>query len=359
MMPSRAGWPSRAEETILTITHTATRRSVLLAAPTVALATPALAATPRLKWRMATSWGQNAPGPGISAARIAETITSMSDGRLSVSVAPAGTIVPAFDVFNAVADGICEMGHSAAAFNAGKLRAAAIFTSAPFGLSPLEHDAWLMRGGGLALWRALYASFDVIPFAASNTGPSLGGWFTKPVQEVADFAGLKMRIAGLGGELFRRLGATPVSIPPGEIGVSLKSGLIDAAEFAGPSADRALGLYQAASTCYTPGFHEPNGTAEGLVGRTAWEALPPDLQSIVEIAFAAENGRSLADAQHDGALALKAMAEEEGVNFRPWPAEVIDAAAQLAPDVLATIAEDGDALSAQILASYREAQELA
>ena len=339
----------------MTSTPPLTRRSLALATASATLAAPAIAAAPRLDWRMATSWGENAPGPGISAARIADSITRMSDGRLTVTVAPAGTLVAAFDVFDAVGDGICELGHTASAFNAGKLRAASVFTSAPFGLTPVEHDAWLLRGGGLALWRALYAPFGVIPCAASNTGASLGGWFTEPVRAVADFAGLKMRIAGLGGELFRRLGATPVSIPPGEIGVSLKSGIIDAAEFAGPAADRALGLYQAASTCYAPGFHEPNGTAEGLVSRAAWEALPGDLQAIIEHAFAAENGRSLAEARHDGGVALRAMAEEEGVDFRPWPDEVIEAAAALAPDVLATIASGDDPVSARILVSYRAA----
>ena len=329
------------------------RRSLITGAAALPLATPALASG-RITWSMATSWGENAPGPGVSAARIATTITQMSGGRLTVKVYPAGTLVPAFGVFDAVADQTCQLGHTASVFNSGKIRAAALFTSAPFGMKPIEHNAWL-AGDGAALWRALYAPFDILPFAASNTGPSLGVWTREPVRKADDLTGLKMRIAGLGGELFRRLGVTPVSVPPGEIGVSLKSGVIDAAEFASAVADEALGLYRSAQYCQIPAFHEPNGVAEALVGARVWEALDSELRAIVKAAFAAEHHLSLAESLRDGTAAMARMRDEEGTEFRAWPDGIVDEAAALAPDVLASVAEQGEALDGRIVDSYRTA----
>jgi TRAP-type mannitol/chloroaromatic compound transport system substrate-binding protein len=232
------------------------------------------------------------------------------------------------------------------------MRAAALFTSAPFGMTPIEHNAWL-AGDGADLWRKLYSPFDVMPFAASNTGPSLGVWTREPIRGSADLKGLKMRIAGLGGELFRRLGVTPVSVPPGEIGVSLKSSVIDAAEFASAVADESLGLYSSARYCQIPAFHEPNGVAEALVGKRAWAMLDRELQAIVSAAFAAEHDRSLAESLRDGTAAIARMRDQEGTIFRAWPDEIAEDAAALAPDVINGVAEQGNAIDGRIVESYR------
>ena len=211
----------------------------------------------RLQWKMVTSWPTNFPGLGTGAAKLAETITQASGGRLTVKVYGAGELVPAFEVFDAVSRGTAEMGHSAAYYWKGKAAAAPFFCAVPFGLNAQEMNGWLYNGGGLELWRELYAPFGLVPFPAGNTGVQLAGWFRKPLATLEDLKGLKMRIPGLGGEVMARVGATPVNLPGAEIFSSLQSGAIDAAEWVGPYNDLAFGLHRAAKYCYYPGWQEP------------------------------------------------------------------------------------------------------
>ena len=177
---------------------------------------------------MVTSWPKRLPGPGMSAERVAERIAALSGGRLQISVSAAGEVVPAFEVLDAVGGGVAEMGHTASFYWQGKMPAAAFFTTVPFGLTPNEHVAWVEAGGGQALWDELYAPFGVKPFMGGNTGVCMGGWFRREIKSLDDVRGLKIRSLGLGGEVYRRLGATPQTTPPGEILTSLQSGVLDA-----------------------------------------------------------------------------------------------------------------------------------
>src|SRR5262244_3833805 len=189
-----------------------TRRKLAQVAATGAagaLAAPSLAFAQTKRWKMVTSWPKRLPGPGMSAERVAERIASLSGGRLQITVHAAGEVVPAFEVLDAVGSGVAEMGHTAAFFWQGKQPAAVFYTTVPFGLTPAEHVAWVEAGGGQALWDELYAPFGVKPFMGGNTGVCMGGWFRRELQSRDDVRGLKIRSLGLGGEVFRRLGATP------------------------------------------------------------------------------------------------------------------------------------------------------
>ena len=173
------------------------------------LAAPAVARAQTRRWRMVTSWPKRLPGPGMSAERVAERIALLSGGRLQITVHAAGEVVPAFEVLDAVGGGVAEMGHTAAFFWQGKQPATNFFTTVPFGLTPAEHVAWVDAGGGQALWDELYAPFGVKPFMGGNTGVCMGGWFRRELNSADDVKGLKIRSLGLGGEVYRRLGATP------------------------------------------------------------------------------------------------------------------------------------------------------
>ncbi len=337
-----------------------TRRTVLggslaaSAAGAVALAKPALAQG-RVSWTMVTSWPRNLPGPGITAQRIADQIALATDGRMAVKVMAAGELVPALQVFDAVGSGTAEMGHTASLFWAGKSPVAPLFTAAPFGLTPLEHIMWIDHGGGQALWDRLYRPFGLKPFMAGNSGFQMGGWYRHEISGLEDMKGLKIRMPGLGGEVIRRLGATPVSIAPAEIVPALQAGTIDAAEFLGPWSDTALGFWQAASFYYWPGFHEPNGTSEGLINLQAWNALPDDLKAVVGHILASENIRGLAEAEWQNAIYLEVLSKEKGVTLKAFPDDVLAAARDAADVVFDDLAGRSD-IAGEIVASYRAAR---
>ena len=327
---------------------------ILGAAPaTIALSTPSIAQN-TIQWRMVTSWPKNLPGPGVTAQRLADSITTMSDGRLTVKLYSAGEIVPALEVFSAVSDGVAQMAHTASLFWGGKVPAAPLFTAGPFGLTPLEHITWLDHGGGQAIWDKLYEPFGIKPFMAGNTGFQMGGWFKKELQSLEDLKGLRIRMPGLGGEVMRKLGASPVTLAPGDILTALQSGVIDATEFLGPSSDFAMGFYKAAKYYYAPGWHEPNGTGEALVSLKALAELPADLRAIVEAACAAENIRALGESEWNNAARLKLLIEEKGVELKDFPTDIVSAAKSASGEVLDALAAK-DPLSGEVVASFRAA----
>ena len=193
----------------------------------------------------------------------------------------AGELVPAFEVFDAVSSGTAEMGHGAAYYWKGKSEAAQFFASVPFGMNAQELAAWFYYGDGLSLWREVYEPFGLIPAPAGNTGVQMGGWFNKEINGLADLEGLKMRIPGLGGEVLRRAGGTPVNLPGGEIFTALQTGSIDATEWVGPYNDLAFGLHQVARYYYYPGWHEPGTCLEAMFNAEAFAALPEDLRTAI------------------------------------------------------------------------------
>ena len=329
-----------------------TRRSFVTAGAAVTagtLVSPARADAK--KWRMVTSWPKRLPGPGMSAERVADRIRALSGGRLDISVHAAGELVPAFGVLDAVGNGVAEIGHTASFYWQGKMPAAAFFTTVPFGLTPNEHVSWIDAGGGQTLWDELYKPFGVKPFMGGNTGVCMGGWFRREIKSLADVHGLKLRSVGLGGEIYRRMGATPQTTPPAEILPSLQSGVIDGAEFVGPGSDIALGLYRVAPFYYYPGFNKPNGTGECIVALKEWNALPSDLQAIVAHACAAEASFALAEMERLDAEALAALTGEHKVQLRAFPTDLVAAARKQATGVLGEIAAR-DAITGKVHGSY-------
>jgi TRAP-type mannitol/chloroaromatic compound transport system substrate-binding protein len=330
-----------------------TRRNVLALGAAATLAAPSIARAETQKWRMVTSWPKRLPGPGMSAERVAERIKTLSGGRIAIDVYAAGEIVPAFGVLEAVSNGVADIGHTASFYWQGKMPAAAFFTTVPFGLTPGEHVAWIEAGGGQVLWDELYAPFGAKPFMGGNTGVCMGGWFRRALKSLADLRGLKLRSLGLGGEIYRRLGATPQTTPPSEILTSLQSGVLDGAEFVGPGTDIALGLYRVAPFYYYPGFNKPNGTGECIVSLARWNALSDEFKAIVRHACAAEADFALAEMERLNALALASLTGEHNVKLAAFPNDLVDAARREANGMLAELAAR-DAITAKIHKSYAD-----
>lgn len=305
-----------------------------------------------IQWKMVTTWPKNFPSLGTGANYLAELIGQMSGNRLKVKVYGAKELVPAFEIFDAVSSGTAEMGHGAAYYWKGKSEAAQFFAAVPFGFTAQEINAWLYHGGGMDLWKETYEPFGLIPTAAGNTGAQMGGWFNKEINSLADLKGLKMRIPGLGGEVLKRAGGTPVSLPGGEIFPSLQSGAIDATEWVGPYNDLAFGLFKVAKHYYYPGWHEPGTTLECFINKKALEALPADLQTIVTSACRIANQDMLAEYTTRNNQALQVLINEHHVDLKRFPEEVLQKLKSLSEEIVAEIA-DKDPLSEKVYNSYQ------
>ncbi len=324
---------------------------------TASLAAPALAlAAERIDLRMTTSWIKNSPGTGATAARLARRIESLSDHKVKIKLFSAGELVSAFEVLDAVGGSAADLGHSASFFWQGKMRAAAFFTAAPFGLTAAEHMVWIYHNGGQALWDELYRPFNAKPLLASNTSIGMGGWFKQEIHSLDDIAGLKFRMPGLGGEVMRKLGAVPVTIPPAEIATSLHSGVVDAAEWLGPWSDLSMGLYKRAPYYYGPGFHEPNGAGELIINADLWAQLPDNIRQIIETACMAEHAYSLAEIDWTNPQALEALLTRHGAQYRPYPQDVLQAARMAAESVLDEM-ESHDDITRRITRSFRNTRD--
>lgn len=307
----------------------------------------------QITWKMVTTWPPNFPGLGTGVVRLAKFIDDASNGRLKIKVYGAGELVPPFEVFGTVQRGAAEIGHGAAYYWKGKSEAAVFFTAIPFGMSAQEMNGWLYYGGGLELYRELYAGFGLVPFPAGNTGVQMGGWFNREINSLADLKGLKMRIPGWGGEVLRRAGGTPVGMPADEIFTALQTGTIDATEWIGPFNDVALGLHQAARYYYYPGWQEPGPVLECIVNRQAFDALPKDLQTIVEIACSAINDQMTAEFTARNAQSLEQLKAEGKIEVRRFPDEVLRQLRVLADEVIAELVA-GDPMAARIHASFAD-----
>ncbi|MBE2239508.1 MAG: TRAP transporter substrate-binding protein DctP [Caldilineaceae bacterium] len=298
------------------------------AAQEVQQATAQDAALPELKWEMATSW---TPAVDIlygTAQLFTETVSKLTSGKFVISARAAGELAPGTQVLDVVQQGAVPIGHTASYYYIGKTPAAAFGTTLPFGLTAQQQNAWLYAGGGLELIQKLYADkFNVLPIPAGNTGMQMGGWFRKEINTVADLQGLKMRIAGLGGQVMAKLGVNVQVLAAGEIFQALQTGAVDAAEWVGPYDDEKLGLNTVADYYYRPGWWEPGSSLEVNINLDEWNKLPELYQVAIETAAAQSNVVMLSryEAANDAALGRLI---EGGAQLREYSPEIMTAASE-------------------------------
>lgn len=313
---------------------------------------PALEAG-QYQWKLVTTWPKNFPGLGAGPENFARYVDEMSGGRLKIHVYGAGEIVPPFEIFDAVSQGVADAGHGAAYYWKGKVPSSVFFTAIPFGMNAQEMNGWLHYGGGLELWREAYAPFNIIPFAGGSSGVQMAGWFNRELNSVADLQALKMRIPGLAGDVFAEAGGTAVRIPGGELYTSLQTGVIDAAEWVGPYNDLAFGLHEVARYYYYPGWHEPGSMLEFIINRNSFEALPADLQAIVTYAARAVNQDMLDEFTARNNAALEDLVKNHGAQLRRLPDDVLLALYRGSETVMQKLVAE-DPMAAKVHASYQK-----
>ena len=242
-----------------------------------------------------------------AAQNFADRVNAMTDGQLTIDKKPAGTLVGAFEVFDAVSAGQADLYHSAEYYFGGQHPGFNYFTCVPFGMTGPETMAWYYHNGGQELHAELGSIFNLRPFLAGNTGHQPGGWFNKEINSAADLQGLKFRMPGFGGKALGLTGASVQALPGGEIYQALASGAIDGAEWIGPFADERLGFQEICKFYYTSGFHEPGSALCASFNLDIYESLSDSHKAIVETAAHATHSWNLAQSNANNAKALERL----------------------------------------------------
>ncbi|MEZ4423603.1 MAG: TRAP transporter substrate-binding protein [Gemmatimonadota bacterium] len=312
---------------------------------------PAVQTRPRVQWRMASSFPRGLDAIFGAAERLAAEVERMSEGRFTIRVYPAGELVPALEVMDAVQNGSVQCGHSPSYYFQGKNPVLSFDTCVPFGFTPRQQLAWLLEGGGMELMRPLFSDFGIINFVAGNTSGQMGGWFRREINTASDLQGLKMRIPGLGGEVMSRLGTNVQVLAAGDIYPALERGAIDATEWVGPYDDEKLGLQDAATYYYYPGWWEPGPSMTLLVNQQAYDQLPSDYQAILENAAYTATAAMLNafDARNPDALQRLIQG---GTQLRRFSNEILAAAKDQTTQMLEEAAA-GDASYRQVYEQWK------
>lgn len=308
------------------------------------------------KLRMVTTWPRDFPGLGTGAARLGQRINDASGGSLDVTVYGAGELVPALSAFDAVSQGKADMYHGAEYYWQGRSLAFNFFAAVPMGLTAAEMEAWIRFGGGQELWDELSARHNIKPMIAGNTGVQMGGWFKRRVNGLADFRGLRIRMPGLGGEVMKRLGATPVTKAGGELFQALDQGNIDASEWVGPWNDMAFAFHSIVKNYYYPGIHEPGSALSLGINMELWNDLSQREQAVISNAAAAESVVMHAEFEHQNALSLERLLNSTDVSVLRFSDTIVKRMAEISTEVLEEVAA-ADSFTARVYESFLAARQ--
>ena len=297
-----------------------------VAGAVAAVSVPALAQTnSNVRWRMASSFPKSLDTIYGGGEVLAKRVGEITGGKFQISVHAAGELVPAFGVVDAVQANSVECSHTASYYFVGKNKTFGFDTTLPFGMNQRQQNAWMYHGGGMALVQDFMKEYGIVTFPGGNTGVQMGGWFRKEIKTVSDLKGLKMRIAGLGGEVMTRLGAVPQQIAGGEIYQALEKGTIDAAEWVGPYDDEKLGFNKVAPHYYYPGWWESNSMYSFYVNSKVWDGLPKEYQAAFAAAAAEANIDMMAKYDFKNPPALRRLVGG-GTKLHAYPLDLMKAA---------------------------------
>jgi len=247
------------------------------------LASPAMAQK-TVKWKLAMTWPSTLTPLASPPAQVAKLVEEMSGGTFIIKAEGKEKHKAPLGILDMVKGGQYQMGHSGSYYWKGKDISTIFFTTIPFGMTTAEQNAWFYYDDGMKYMQQVYDRFKVLNFPGGNTGVQMGGWFKKEINSLDDLKGLKMRIPGLAGEVFAKLGVNVTNIPAGELYTSLDRGTIDALEWVGPGMDIKMGFHKVAPFYYT-GWHEPASEMQFLINKRAYEKLSPEHKAILQSAM--------------------------------------------------------------------------
>lgn len=296
----------------------------LLTTSAICMAMVAPAAQAQETWQLQSTYPGSLTQLGTLGVRIAENITRIMDGEITVQFQEPGGIVPALEAFDAVGTGAVEMAWSTPGYWAGRVPALQFMGSVPFGPETGEYLAWFFYGGGQELMDELYEPHNIKSLMCGVLAPEGAGWFRAPIESVDDFQGLTMRFFGLGAKVMEKMGASTQLLAAGDIFPALELGTIDAAEFSMPAIDLNLGFYQVAQHYYLPGWHQQSTLFDLMINLDLWESLDELTQFKIETVCQANLLYGFVEGE---AIQFDALAEleERGVTLHTFSDEILEA----------------------------------
>jgi TRAP-type mannitol/chloroaromatic compound transport system substrate-binding protein len=313
------------------------------AAAAGAVAMPNVARAQPTVLKMQSSWGATNVFQEM-AQQYADRVERMSGGSLKVDLLPAGAVVKAFQVQDAVHDGIIDAAHSVTAYWYGKNKAASLFGTGPvFGADAHQILAWMHYGGGKDMYRELVndiLGLDVVGFFAMPMPTQPLGWFDRHVQSAEDMQGLKYRTVGLATDIMQGMGLSVTQLPGGEIVPALERGVIEAFEFNNPTSDRDFGAQDVSKHYHLGSYHQAAEFFEIIFNKGLYDRLPEEHQAILEHAAEATNTANFGLAMDRYSADLQWLRDEAGVNVYRTDESIMKAQLESWDQVLEGLMED-------------------
>jgi TRAP-type mannitol/chloroaromatic compound transport system substrate-binding protein len=286
----------------------------------------------------------------------AKRVNDMTGGDLKIDVLPAGAVVPAFGLLEAVSKGTLDGGHGVLGYHYGKQNALALWNSGPaFGMDANMLLSWHKYGGGQELLAKLYNSIGITTVQSFLYGPMTTqplGWFKKPITKSADFKGLKFRTNGLAIDLFTAMGAAVNALPGGEIVPAMDRGLLDGAEFNNATSDRILGFPDVSKVCMLQSYHQSAETFEIMFNKPKYDALPAKMKVIITSAVEASSADMSWKAIDRYSKDYIELQTKDKVKFYKTPDALLQDQLKLWEDILNKKSSE-NALFKEIVASQR------
>ena len=281
-----------------------------------------------VKLKVVSFYPEDLPIIGETLVRFRGRVGTASSGSIGVKVFEPGELVQGSEILDAVSSGKVDAGYCASGLWMGKMPAAPLFSSVPFGPGLGEYLAWFYEGNGMELYQQMYddAGFNVKVLILAMLPPETSGWFANEIKTVEDLNGLKMRFFGLGGSVLEKLGVSVSSdISSPEIYPAIEKKILDATEYSMPVIDESLQLYKLVKYNYYPGWHQQTTALELIINKDVWNSLSPAQQAVIEISC--RDGVTFSAARGDGAQSavMRRNVEEHGVINAQWPPELMAA----------------------------------
>lgn len=271
------------------------------------------------------AFNSSLPALGTPIKWVSKQLPLISGGKIKMKLYEPNKLVAPFEILDAVSSGKVNSGYTTAGYWAGKMTAASLFSSIPFGPEAPEYMAWLYYGNGLKLYQEMYdkAGYKVKVFPCAILSPETSGWFKKPIKSAEDFKGLNIRFFGLGGEVLQKLGASTSLLPGSEIFSALEKGAIEATEYSQPAIDEKLGIYKVAKHNYFPGWHQQSTIFELLVNKKQWEDMSKSQQAQLSATCMASVTNSIAESEYIQFEAIIKNEQERGVQIHRWDKKML------------------------------------